>query len=179
MLARWYLCGGQKKELNVMKTSFRIAVAAISTLAMAGGLAAYADQHKGKRHGEQRFEAMDTDGDGAVSRAEVDAVRAERFAAADANRDGGVSFEEAKAYQEAERERRREEKARKHFAAMDADGDGVLKPEEFGNARIDAMFERVDEDGDGVITQAERDEMRDTMRERRGKRHDKRKPSED
>lgn len=121
--------------------------------------------------GGDRLAALDTDGDGAVSRAEIDAALAEAFARADSDGDGAVTRAELQAHHSAEREQRRADGQRDHFDRADANGDGVLGPDEFG-ARMTAMFERVDADGDGLVTAEEREEMkqemRQKMRERRG-----------
>lgn len=93
------------------------------------------------------IERIDTDGDGAISRAEMEAHHAARFEAADTNNDGGISFEEM----QAARERRAAEHAQRMFARMDANGDGVITPDEQGEREHDP-FARLDADGDGLIT---------------------------
>jgi EF hand len=61
-------------------------------------------------HGARHLKQMDTDGDGAISRAEYDAVgqkmnerRAKFFEMADANKDGKLSTEEMKAFRDSHR----------------------------------------------------------------------------
>ena len=152
-----------------MNTSLKYALAAGSLLAVTGGLAAFAEPQRGAGDHHPRLEAIDTDGDGNVTRAEVDAHRAETFARADADGDGAVSFTEMESFRESERARHRAERAQRRFEMMDADGDGVIGPDEFGG-RADKMFEKADADGDGVLTEDERAAMRDRMSEYRGKR---------
>lgn len=112
------------------------------------------------------LEMLDTDGDGNITKAEVDAHRAEQFAKADSNGDGVVSAEEMTAFGEAMKADRKAKRQGDMFARMDANGDGVIGAEEFG-PRADEMFSKVDADGDGVITPEEREAAMAQMRERR------------
>ena len=70
-----------------------------------------AQAEHGGEHGKKGgfFEKMDTDGDGAISRAEHDAQSAERFKKMDRNGDGKVTKEEMEA-NKAEWKKMREEK---------------------------------------------------------------------
>lgn len=132
---------------------------------------------------EARFAAMDKDGDGFLTREEMDAARAEmragfearrgdpaeRFAALDADGDGKVTLDEMKQVFEkrmAERGKqggfseRRAERIAAHFQRADADGDGVLTLEEIQAAKKHDgkggdRFARLDTDGDGRISGAE------------------------
>ena len=60
------------------------------------------ERHRGP-HGEKMFEKIDTDGDGAISKAESMAFHEARFNEMDANKDGKVTKEEGKAHFEAKR----------------------------------------------------------------------------
>ena len=155
--------------MNLRKSAFiSLAVAAFGI----GGLALTASAQQDRPHhmpGE-RLEALDTNGDGNISREEVDAVGAERFAAADTNGDGAISTEEFAAAADAMEAQRRAERQARMFEHLDKDSDGVLSSEEL-SMRVDHMFSRVDKDGDGVVTEAEREDARATMRERWGERH--------
>lgn len=79
----------------------------------------------------ERFERLDTNDDGFLSRDEVESAGEGRFAQAadrlfdrqDTNQDGMVSLEEALAHSEA------------RFDEADADGDGILTEEERAAAR--------------------------------------------
>ncbi len=156
-----------------MSHSLKFAIIAGGLMTMTGGLVAFADHHRGSGHHQSRLEAVDTNGDGNVTRAELDAQRAEKFAQADANGDGAVSFAEMEAFRETERARRQADRAQRRFEMMDADGDGAIGPDEFGG-RAERMFDRVDTDGDGVITEDERSVAKDRMRQHRGKRGERR-----
>ncbi|MDG4648613.1 EF-hand domain-containing protein [Roseibacterium sp. SDUM158017] len=108
------------------------------------------------------FERFDLDGDGSVTRAEMEGAREARFAAADANGDGVLDREELIAAA-AERTARGVDRM---LGRVDADGDGAISRDEMSAMQRRragggpaAMFERLDADGDGAITQAELDEM--------------------
>jgi Ca2+-binding EF-hand superfamily protein len=95
------------------------------------------------RHpGASMLMRADSDGDGRVTRAEVDAMRADMTA------------------RMAERIADHEQHANEEFLAMDADADGAVTEEE---ARAHA-FGRIDTNGDLLLS---REELRDGMRHRR------------
>lgn len=107
-----------------------------------------------ERHERMSFETLDTDGDGQISRAEMDQRRLDRIEQADTNGDGALSL--------AELEARASERAKKHAERMmerqDANKDGILSGEELtAGPRADKRFSRVDADGSGTISQAEFD----------------------
>ncbi len=154
----------------------KLALAATMTgiLSVAAAGFAVADNHKeGERpdrsemHKQRMLERFDTNGDGVISTAEVEALKAERFAAADTNGDGGLSLQEIEAFREAERERRMEMRKQRMFDRQDTNGDGVISIDEF-ETRGMPMFERIDADGDGEITEAELSEMKGHRGHRRG-----------
>ncbi|WP_185802885.1 EF-hand domain-containing protein [Pontivivens nitratireducens] len=115
------------------------------------------------------FAAIDTNGDGEVTRAEVDAHRAARFADIDTDGNGIVDQAELIAAAEARRQARDTQRAERMIERSDADGDGVLTQEELQpQPRGGDMFERMDTDGNGAISQEEIDAAREHMRDRRG-----------
>lgn len=120
------------------------------------------------------FGAVDANGDGAVTPAELAAHRETRraahFAARDTDGDGGLSREELATA----RASRHEDRATAHFARMDADGDGILSQQELearrdglrssksrhggerhGGRDQSAMFQRADADGSGTLDATE------------------------
>ncbi len=117
----------------------------------------------------------DADGDGSLTRAELNAALDARFARADANGDGAIDQAERDAARAERRERMRERRAERgrdgrrggRMARLDTNGDGVITRDEVPHERGLAIFDRVDTNGDGQIDQAERSEARNRMRERR------------
>lgn len=93
----------------------------------------------------------DANGDGIVTRAEIDQSTKTRFDKADANHDDSVSPAE---FEENAPPRFLFGDPSELFKRLDANEDAKLSPEEF-NAPIRAMACRIDHDGDGAITPAE------------------------
>jgi len=101
-------------------------------------------------------------GDGALSRAELERRSprlARHFDAIDADGDGRVTAAEIRAWRRSGRARGDREPGRRArfdalFRRADADGDGMLSRAEAHAAlpRLARKFERVDADGDGRIT---------------------------
>lgn len=113
------------------------------------------------------FERFDTDGDGAVTRAEIDALRMQAFESADADGDGMLNAEELAAWQDARRAERAAARMRARLDRLDSDGDGLVSAEELAaSGPPAAMFDRMDADGDGAITLAELNEARGKWRDR-------------
>jgi Ca2+-binding EF-hand superfamily protein len=129
-------------------------------LAVCGGLAlalgvtpALAEGGRGQRgagHGLTLLETFETDRDGRLTQAEVDAVRTARFAESDTNVDGRLSLEE---YQVLWVEVMRPRMVRQ-FQGHDRDGDGAVAQEEFLE-RYRLLVYRLDADNDGVLTREE------------------------
>ena len=100
-----------------------------------------------------KFAEIDTNGDGALSQAELDA-----------------HHEAKRAEREAERAERKAKRKAEMFAKLDTDGNGTISAEEF-NSREHPGFDRADADGDGVVTKEELDAMKAKMKGKRGKWH--------
>lgn len=115
---------------------------AVPALAVAGGF-----HHGSAMHMEERFSALDSDGDGRITEAEMQAKRSRYFADADANADGVLDRQELEALIEARRKARMD----RRFARLDANGDGGISAEEFA-ARKPGWIGRADADGDGGVT---------------------------
>lgn len=118
---------------------------------------ALAQDHPGPgERGIEKFQEIDLNGDGVVTRAEMTEQRTARFSEADANGDGLLSYDEGLAAHKA----RMEEKGRKSmarrgegrfFARMDIDGDGFVSFEET-EVMSNRMFKDMDADLDGAVT---------------------------
>lgn len=168
-----------------MRTKYLLAASAAVLVAAVAAAAP-----GGMGHG---FRKLDTNSDGSVTRAEIDAQAATRFAAIDANRDGFVTEAEMKTHHDAMRaqwaekakdraakagpraEKRAErlekradrmEKRGDHFAKRDANSDGRISLAEFqaGGAK---MIERFDADKNGVVTQEEMAKAREAWKGKR------------
>lgn len=132
-------------------------------VAIASGPGSWHDGPRGEfreRMMQERFAAFDADGDGRVTEAEIEAYRQARFEDADRDGDGLLSQDEAWA----QRERMREERHARRFAAMDDNGDGGLSLQETGGP-ADRMFARMDRNEDGAI---DAEEFERTMGRRGG-----------
>lgn len=95
--------------------------------------------------------AIDADGNGAITQAEVDAYLAARVAAADVDGDGAIALDEFEPVF-AEQTRPRMVDA---FQALDADGSGTVTEGEI-DARFGDIVERLDRDDDGALSPADR-----------------------
>ncbi|QDH35994.1 EF-hand domain-containing protein [Porphyrobacter sp. YT40] len=111
---------------------------------------------------DQRFRAIDTNGNGQIEQAEMQAAR-EQHRAKRAER------REARGAEMADKRggERRGGKRGEGRGKIDANGDGVITRAEFG-ARALARFERADANKDGVVTAEERAAMREARKARRG-----------
>lgn len=93
----------------------------LSVAALAAGGIAYA--HGAHGTDDDPHAMMDPDGNGVVTRAEAEKAAAQMFARLDVNKDGKLD--------RADREQARAAMREKHFAALDANGDGAVSKAEF------------------------------------------------
>lgn len=103
------------------------------------------------------FAALDTDGDGALTEADLDARIAARFAQADADGSGGLSAAEMVAMAEIIRQEQMAARLAQALVRVDDSGDSEIQLDEL-QARAPAtvhLFDRVDADNDGTITPEE------------------------
>ncbi|CAG9183605.1 EF-hand domain-containing protein [Cupriavidus respiraculi] len=112
--------------------------------------------HHHGMHGAMFMKSVDTDGDGAISRAESNAF----FDKVDANKDGKLERAEMGAYRKAQFEQHRAEMRQRfdeRFKAADKDADGALSKQEAqaGMPRLGERFDRLDANRDGKLTQQE------------------------
>ena len=117
---------------------------------------------------------LDTDGDGAISAAELEAAGpAAAFAEADTDADGMLTADELTTFRAAQEAAREARRSRMMIGRLDTDGDGRLTLEDLSKRsdRRAALFEKADTDGDGTLSAEELGTLRAEMREARGPRH--------
>ncbi len=148
------------------------ALSLIGTVSMADGA------KRGDRDGMKRFEQMDTNADGFVTKEELQAKRAEHFAKTDANNDGFLSVDEmaegmstmgkgmmgqkgmmgkgmmGKGMMDAS-----DNMKARMLRFMDENGDGKVAIDEMPTDGMDNMFTRLDADKDGKISKEEMSDM--------------------
>lgn len=127
-----------------MRKTFIGGVAAVALAAVAGVASA---QTPTPQPGAERVRPMrgDADSDGRISQAEFVEGRLARLTAADSNGDGSVTREEMQAVMQV----RRAERADKRFAKLDADGNGAITRAEFDAARSERGPRRARAQGGG------------------------------
>lgn len=129
----------------VLLTAGVVAVAVAGPRGGCSGPMGGAGIHRGAG-GPMLFETFDRDGDGRVTAAEIEAVRADRFARFDRDGDGALALAEFQPlWAETARPRMVD-----RFQALDADGDGAVTAAEFDRPMA-RMLRRGDADGDGAI----------------------------
>ncbi len=144
----------------------RLTIAAGVTICAATLVAGAVFAKPGGPHFPTSFEQLDVDGDGQITRTEMEGLRARKMESADTNGDGAISLEEL----EVQGAERAKDRARKVMDRLDANADGVLEPEEMkAGKRAMRLFDRVDANSDGSISEAEFDAARDRMAKRRAK----------
>lgn len=143
-----------------MKSEMKFVTVAAMVLAMGANTAI---AQGGGRGMADRFEMVDTDGDGRLSAAEAQEWRESVFSAMDADGDGQLTREEFMAVQmgpgadpEQRGPRFEEKQAEKDaaFTEMDQNADGFVTREQFLEAGA-GNFAAADADGDGYVTMPE------------------------
>jgi hypothetical protein len=114
---------------------------------------------------------IDTNGDGSVSRDEIQAAGKARFDRADADHDGQLSADEiaaeAKRIEEERQDARRRAMAARMIDRKDDNGDGKLSADELRLPRLgEHLLDRADADHDGTVSKSEYDASMEQMRER-------------
>lgn len=152
--------------------------AALLGTAMAGTALAEMGRAEGRMGLMEDFDfaAIDADGDGKITKTEMQAHRTARVAMLDADSDGKISEAELVAQGLQDAEARAVARAKRMIERLDSDGDGSLSAAEILTRGGDAgrLFERVDADDDGGVTQDEITAAQEKFRGRWGegrKRH--------
>lgn len=96
---------------------------------------------------------FDSDGDGSITRNEVESHAAKQAQAIDSNGDGIITLTEV----QADHERRRQERMQKRLNKADTNGDGEVGLDEFSARIVERMMGR-DSNGDGVLNADDRPE---------------------
>ena len=140
--------------------------AAITTLFFLCNAALHADEAKEKwkmKDGgmKEHFKEMDTNKDGAVSKAEFDIAHDKHFADMDNNGDGKLTHDEMRAGHKESRKKRMESR----FDKADANTDGMLSRDEVASVpRLLKRFDEIDTSKDGQVS---REELEAAMQRRR------------
>jgi Ca2+-binding EF-hand superfamily protein len=148
-----------------------VLVSALTILAVAGttvSVSAMGGGKTGMKGPRIEFSTLDSDGDGQVTQAEMQAHAAARFAAVDTNGDGALNAEELTARADSERAERMQRRVAKMIEKRDTNGDGQLSQEEMeAGKRGGDIFAKLDTNKDGALSQEEFD----AGKKRFGKRH--------
>ncbi len=131
-------------------TSAGLMAATVGLLALGGSAFAQGRGPDG-RGAMAMLRSFDTDGDRALTQAEIDAGIAARVASADADGDGALSLAEFGTVWEDMTETRRV----RAFQRLDPNGDASVTTAEL-EARFGGIVERMDRNGDGQLDQADR-----------------------
>jgi len=140
-----------------MKKTYWIAAVLVAGLGV--GVVGMASAHQGGP-GRISFETLDTNGDGKLTQAELEAQKAARFTATDTNGDGMLSADEMLAQGKARigdrMAKRMEHRIGKMIERRDANGDGMLSISEMeAMPKGGQLFKRLDANGDGAISAEE------------------------
>ena len=103
----------------------------------------------------EMFDQIDTDKDGKLSQAELEAHRAAEFTAADTNSDGALDAEELSARMMMRIQGKMAERTQGMIDNHDADANGSLSADEMGQGPGMEHFARIDADNDGAISKDE------------------------
>jgi Ca2+-binding EF-hand superfamily protein len=147
----------------------------IATLVLVPAIVFAADNTAGAKgpRGAGHFSKADTNGDGKLSRAEVEKAMPHllaKFDSIDINKDGQLSREELRAWRKAHKGER-QAKAAERFKHADKDGDGAIsraEAEKFA-PRLAKKFDLIDSNKDGKLTQDELRAYREGKRSRKDK----------
>ncbi|RLD67708.1 MAG: hypothetical protein DRI84_01710 [Bacteroidetes bacterium] len=99
---------------------------------------------------QDHFSAIDTDGDGMISKEEFNVHATSEFSMKDKNEDGKITADECPS-----------------FEMLNKDGDDFISNEEFETGHIE-MFNKMDKDADGSVSKEEMEAQMEAMKEKSG-----------
>lgn len=126
----------------------------VTALAATLALGAASAQQMDTAKAVERLRAADANGDGALTKAEFAAYRAQQFQRLDRNGDGYLTDADTQQLKRFASRMPPGMEPGQMIARFDADGDGKVSEAEFANGPTPA-FDAVDANGDGVATKAE------------------------
>ena len=122
------------------------------------------------QHGPRlKFEELDANQDGELTKDEMKAHRKTQFMKMDTDNDGQVSEAELRAGMSERAEKKMERRIGYMMDRHDTNNDGKLSADEFEPRKGGRMFDRIDSDGNGTISRVEFDAMKAKMAERKNK----------
>jgi Ca2+-binding EF-hand superfamily protein len=158
-------CRQEQMRSDMQKRTKVILASTAAAIVLAGavGVSTARESHRfgmmghGGGHGmasmaNKIFDHFDSDGNGAVSKAEVDGVRKSEIKKNDTNKDGKLSLDEFEALWLGYMRERMVD----HFQKLDADGDAVVTDAEIA-APLNKMMSWLDRNNDDTLT---KDELR-------------------
>ena len=147
-----------------------VILSTLTILAIAGttvSASAFGDRD-GRKGPRIEFSTLDTNGDGQLTEAEMQAHATARFNEADTNGDGSLSAEELAARADSQKAERMSRRIAKMIEKRDTNGDGVLSQEELQPRDRGDMFAKLDTNEDGMISQEEFDAAKGKFGKRKG-----------
>lgn len=155
-----------------MSAPLKSTVAALALVGAVLATGALAQQGPGGNEGRgamllEMFDGIDTDNDGKLTEAELEAHRTAMFTASDANADGMLNADELAARQLARFTETLAERTAKMIENRDNNGDGSLSLAEMEEGPGMRNFARIDTDNDGAISKEEAQAAGDHMGKRK------------
>ena len=142
-----------------MKNTFLLTTLSLSIVA--GAALSAGSGHGADRHGPRpTFEELDANGDGALTKTEMEAHVAQRFNAADTDGNGQIDKAELRARLQDHAAKKIDKRVEHILERRDANGDGQLSRDEMKPGRMAGLMSRADKDGDGALSRAEFEAMK-------------------
>ena len=155
-----------------MNTLAKTTIMGATVIALLGSVSMANAKQRGDKGPRITFEQMDKDGDGFITKADIQAAHAERFAANDTDGDGFLSAEELEASKGKMRkgqgdgegkmkkgqndgEGQGDRKKARMMRYLDENGDGKVALSEMPTDRMERMIDKLDTDGDGKVSKEE------------------------